>query len=81
MLTHSFLNEGYPNYAIKALVTPITERDLHIRFKPAGLRLNSRCKGLLEVHHLEYGSLFFRGEVDFLYRKVSDFLYTGVLSH
>ena len=42
--------------------------------------MNNRCKGLLEVHHLEYWSLFFSGEVDFLHKTVRYFLGTGVLS-
>ena len=81
LMTCSFLNEEDPDYAIKALVTPLTEMDLHARCKSAERRLNSRCKGQLEVHHLENESLYFSGEVDFLHRSVKDFLCTGVLSH
>lgn len=81
LMTYSFLNEEDPDYAIKAQVTPLTKTYLHARCKSAERRLNSRCKGLLEVHNLENESLYFSGETDFLYREVSDFLYTGVLSH
>ena len=42
--------------------------------------MNSRCKRLLEVHHLENESLYFSREVDFIHRTVRDFLYTGFLS-
>ena len=41
--------------------------------------MNSRCKRLLEVHHLENESLYFSREVDIIHRTVIDFLYTGVL--
>lgn len=79
LLSYSFLHEDDPDFAIEAKVKPWTQTQIDHRLATAKRRLNSRCKGLLDV----YKPTNYQGEadhrpdiVDFLHRTVRDFLLT-----
>lgn len=55
-----------PNYAIEEPLGPWTDEQLGDEVWPCSMRLNSRCKGLLEVDAFD--------RVNFLHRTVRDFL-------
>lgn len=55
-----------PNYAIEETIAPWTDKQLEDEVRPCSMRLNSRCKGLLEVDAFN--------RVNFLHRTVRDFL-------
>ena len=79
LMTYSFLHEEDPDYAINAPVAPTTKTEVHARYVSTKRRLNSRCKGLLEVHYSTNEAPFSSPSVGFLHRSVRDFLRTNVL--
>lgn len=58
--------EANPNYAIEEPLVPWNSKQLADEVEPYSIRLNSRCKGLLEVDTSD--------RVNFLHRTVKDFL-------
>lgn len=58
--------DANPNYAIEEPLVPWTDEQLGDEVRPCSMRLNSRCKGLLEVDAFD--------RVNFLHRTVRDFL-------
>jgi hypothetical protein len=67
---------------IRANIERMTARDIDIRHQSTARRLNSRCKGLLEVHRSGASEIvgeptFFTYTVDFLHRTVRDWLMTN----
>ena len=79
LLTYSFLHEEDLDYAIKLKVEPLKTAEVCDRFISMERRLNSRCKGLLEVHDRKSEDLSFSRGVGFLHRTVRDFLRTNIL--
>ena len=75
-MTMFFEAEEDPEFAIKAAIQPFSEAAIHARYETSRRRLNSRCKGLLEVHECGGNHLFCMWTVDFLHRTVRDFLLT-----
>lgn len=55
-----------PNYAIEEQLIPWDDNQLECEVRPYSMRLNSRCKGLLEVDAFD--------RVNFLHRTLRDFL-------
>lgn len=55
-----------PNYAVEEPLVPWTDEQLANEVRPCPMRLNSSCKGLLEVDAFD--------RVNFLHRTVRDFL-------
>ncbi|KAK2607040.1 hypothetical protein N8I77_005749 [Diaporthe amygdali] len=58
--------DANPNYAIEEPLVPWEDEQLASEVRPYSIRLNSRCKGLLEVDAFD--------RVNFLHRTVRDFL-------
>ena len=79
LLTYSFLHEEDPDYAIKLKVEPLKTAEVCDRFVSMERCLNSRCKGLLEVHDRKSEDLSFSCRVGFLHRTIRDFLRTNIL--
>ena len=79
LLTYSFLHEEDLDYAIKLKVEPLKTAKVCDRAISMERRLNSRCKGLLEVHDRKSEDLSFSRGVGFLRRTVRDFLRTNIL--
>ena len=75
-LAYWFLDEeeDQPGLALTMPVTPISNHDLDERKKRMQIRINGRCKGLLEVTPNFRSSDDYR--VDFLHRTVADFFMT-----
>lgn len=81
LLTYSYTQEEDPDYAINIQFGCISDPDLHERLEWMKRRLNSRCKGLLEVYtDPKHKHRFFDLKVDFLHRSVRDFLQTPFAS-
>ena len=79
LLTYSFVHEDNPDFAINAKVEAFSQAHLDYRLTQTRRRLNSRCKGLLEVykrHDHRNEHVFCLETVDFLHRSVRDFLLT-----
>jgi hypothetical protein len=72
----SFADEEDPEYAIKARVQPLDKTGVSFRYDETVRRLNSRCKGLLEVRSPRGKGRLVDSKVDFLHRTVKDFLDT-----
>ncbi|RDL35942.1 uncharacterized protein BP5553_06554 [Venustampulla echinocandica] len=74
VLAVSFADEEDPNFAVLAKM-PLDRNKMVFRFEDTVRRLNSRCRGLLEVRN---GSSAFGldSKVEFLHRTVKDFLET-----
>ena len=79
LLTYSFVHEPDPDFAIKAEVRMYMPAEIDERHQSMERRLNSRCKGLLEVYNADSEPPFFSRSVDFLHRTVRDFLQTRVV--
>lgn len=79
LMTYSFVHEDDPEYALNVQVRGLSPVECSSRFESMKRRLNSRCKGLLEVYPEvdKYSQLGPR--VGFLHRTVRDFLRTDVL--
>lgn len=73
LLTYSFTQERDPDFAIKAEVKLLSEDEGVERLTSMRRFLNSRCKGLLEVHETGQ-SIFLTPTVHFLHRTARDFL-------
>lgn len=58
--------DSNPNYAIEEQLIPWNDEQLESETRPFSIRLNSRCKGLLEVDAFD--------RVNFLHRTLRDFL-------
>ncbi|KAF2795555.1 hypothetical protein K505DRAFT_416360 [Melanomma pulvis-pyrius CBS 109.77] len=61
------------NYAIEALVKPISEAEVELKYPALKDRVRNRCSDLLIVDH-EPHPVFLSHSVDFLHRTVRDFL-------
>ncbi|KAF2493004.1 hypothetical protein BU16DRAFT_514299, partial [Lophium mytilinum] len=70
------LEEEDTDYAIKSEQQPQDLEEFESRNLNIQVRLNGRCKGLLEVTTNDEEELLFREQVDFLHRTVKDFLLT-----
>ena len=79
LLTYSFLHEEDSDYAIKLKVEPLKTAEVCDRFISMERRLNSRCKGLLEVHDRKSEDLSSSRGVGFLHRTVRNFFRTSIL--
>jgi hypothetical protein len=75
VLAVSFADEEDPNFALRARM-PLDWDDIGFRYEETVRRLNSRCKGLLEVRYHQGEDLLTDSKVDFLHRTVKDFLDT-----
>lgn len=64
--TFQDLCDSNPNYAIEEQLVPWNDEQLESEIRPFSIRLNSRCKGLLEVDAFD--------RVNFLHRTLRDFL-------
>lgn len=73
VLALSFAIEDDPEFAIKATIRPLGDPEISYRLEETTRRINSRCKGLLEVRKRYGGSALV---VDFLHKSVRDFLKT-----
>ncbi|KAG8164462.1 hypothetical protein KVR01_006380 [Diaporthe batatas] len=58
--------DSNPNYAVEEQLIPWNDEQLESEIRPLSIRLNSRCKGLLEVDAFD--------RVNFLHRTLKDFL-------
>jgi hypothetical protein len=76
LMTTSFVNERDQDFAIKMEPKAVSDAALEGRLEAAVRRLNSRCKGLLEVSDPRSGGYCLAHRVDFLHRTVKDFLMT-----
>ena len=75
LLTYSYILEEEPDYALIAEVRPFSRSDITDRYEPTIRRLNSRCKGLLEVHGFcPDETADSRPSVGFFHRTVKDFM-------
>jgi hypothetical protein len=75
VLAVSFADEEEPEFALRARM-PLDGEDITFRYEETVRRLNSRCKGLLEVRYHQGTDLLRDSKVDFLHRTVKDFLDT-----
>ena len=78
VLAVSFADEEDPNFALSARM-PLDVDDITFRYQETARRINSRCKGLLEVRCHQESDLLPESKVDFLHRTVKDFLDTPVI--
>lgn len=65
-LVFSFADEEDPEFVLKQSVMPLTDDEVSMRVTTTRRRLNSRCKGLLELGP--------ENRVQFLHRSVKDYL-------
>ena len=80
LLTYCFVHEEDPDYAMNLRIRALGDGELRDRLDFMERRLNTLCKGLLEVQRLPGPVTFFSHRVEFLHRTVRDFLQTGVLA-
>ena len=87
LMTYAMIDEleEFPRYAIELPVQQMTMRDVESRCQDMKLRINARCKDLLQITRNGFQKLdlmpnyeptlhpFFQYEVDFLHRTVKDF--------
>jgi hypothetical protein len=77
VLSLSFADDDEdPEFAIRAKLDPLDEKELSWRYEETVRRVNSRCKGLLEVRVSSDKEHLVDSKVDFLHRTVKDFLDT-----
>ena len=76
LMAYSFFNEEDPNYALKMEVKVMSKLEIRKRHESTTRRLNSRCKGLLEVSQIDGKAPPFHRQVDFLHRTARDFMRT-----
>lgn len=71
---YGFHDVGYEvdDYAVKESLDPWGPTELRAFMEPFARRLNSRCKGLLEINAFD--------RVEFIHRTVRDFLQTGEMT-
>ncbi|KAF2177486.1 hypothetical protein K469DRAFT_603169, partial [Zopfia rhizophila CBS 207.26] len=76
LLCLSLADEEDPEYCFRTAVKPITNSDKLSRSRNMKRRLNSRCKGLLEVASVSTSLHMANQKVQYLHRTVKDFLET-----
>ncbi|KAL8794629.1 MAG: hypothetical protein Q9195_002825 [Heterodermia aff. obscurata] len=74
LLTYSYIHEDDSALASTATIETTSEEEIEERLETTTRRINSRCKGLLEVYHINYGTTYFNSHVGFLHRTVKEFL-------
>ncbi|TVY39372.1 hypothetical protein LSUB1_G003985 [Lachnellula subtilissima] len=72
----SFADEEDPDFAIRARLEALDDNELSFRYSDTVRRVNSRCKGLLEVRASSGKDRLVDSKIDFLHRTVKDFLDT-----
>lgn len=72
-LVFSFADEEDPEFVLKQSVKPLTDDEIEMRVTTTRRRLNSRCKGLLELGP--------ENRVQFLHRSVKDYLDSQDIQH
>ena len=76
LMSVSFLNEQSAEFGCSPTLPPSSEAALSARLQLAERWLNTRCRGMLEVHETDcWSAVGYRG-VDFLHRTVREFLGT-----
>ena len=81
LLTYYFVHEEDPDHAMKLRIRALGAGELCGRLDFMERRLNTLCKGLLEVQKFPGQVTFFSHRVEFLHRTVRDFLQTDVLAN
>ena len=81
LLTYSYVLEGDDFDPISTGVDFMTKSQLSSRCKVMESRLNSRCRGLLEVKASSLRDVNILDQVDFLHRTVRDFFESGTLEN
>lgn len=74
LLTYSYIHEEDSALASTARIETTSETEIEERLDTTTRRINSRCKGLLEVYQIGDGTTYFNNNVDFLHRTVKEFL-------
>ncbi|KAK2599878.1 hypothetical protein N8I77_011598 [Diaporthe amygdali] len=72
-LVFSFADEEDPDFVLKQSVKPLTDDQVAMRITTTRRRLNSRCKGLIELGP--------ENRVQFLHRSVRDYLHNQGIQH
>ena len=80
LMTYSYTQKQDPDFPFKAEIEELSQQQVDERHASMKRRLNSRCKGLLEIYVVsDCGHPFFEYEVDFMHRTVRDFMkYTAL---
>lgn len=73
-MTLSFLEESHSDFLTETPVKPVAISLINARKRSMARRLESRCKGLLQVNSKPYGGTFGTEVVDYLHRTVRDFI-------
>ncbi|KAK0647106.1 hypothetical protein B0T16DRAFT_414706 [Cercophora newfieldiana] len=73
-LLFSFCDEDDPDFALKLPVKDLPPEDVEIRIDTMRRRVNSRCKGLLEVSRSYTGTDFRQTTVHYLHKTVRDYM-------
>lgn len=76
LITHSYLDEPDPDFAIKLSIATIGQSKINSRCSMMRRRINARCKGLMEIGFDPSAAYFSAHRVEFLHRTVRDFLLT-----
>ena len=76
LMTCSYVEEEDDNFALNAEIKASSLDQLEAKQQRMDRRLDTCCKGLLEVHPVKYGSDFFANNVHFMHRTVREFLQT-----
>ena len=74
LLTYSYIHDEDSALASTARIETTSEDKIEERLDSTTRRINSRCKGLLEVYQIGDGSSQFNNNVGFLHRTVKEFL-------
>ena len=74
LLTYSYIHEEDSALASTATIEATSEEEIEERLETTSRRINSRCKGLLEVYQIGDGTTCFNNNVGFLHRTVKEFL-------
>ena len=82
LLTYSYIMEEDYDFVLKANISPLTRTEIASRYEPTIRRLNSRCKGLLEVHLYNPAEMiaYHRPRVGFSHRTVRDFMISSTMT-
>ncbi|KAL9608606.1 MAG: hypothetical protein Q9167_006580 [Letrouitia subvulpina] len=80
LLTYYFIHEEDPDYAMKLPIRVLEGEELLGKLDFMERRLNTLCKGLLEVQKLPGVAIRSSRRVEFLHRTVRDFLRTDALT-
>ena len=79
LLAYSYILEGEKHDPVSMRIDFMADRKIDYRCEDTAVRLNSRCRGLLEVVTTHRGYIDFQKRVDFLHRTVKDFFEQGAL--